>query len=131
MKWLAIVMTVAALAMVDPARAQLRGSTDAPPMFSAADQAVIARNKLLASIVEQEPRLVRRALDALAAVDDVQTRTDLRPGSPRADQGRPGRPSEKSDNPDLDRLERASPEAMNDLFQLLKQAGARRQKQSR
>ena len=130
MRRLAIVMTLAALAMVGPARAQLRGSTDAPPVFSSADQAVIARNKLLASIVEQEPRLVRRALDALAA-DEVQTRTDLRPGSPRADQGRPGRPAEDSDNPDLDRLERSSPEAMNDLFQLLKQAGARRQKQSR
>jgi hypothetical protein len=130
MRWMAIAMTVAALAMIAPARAQLRGSTDAPPVFSAADQVVIARNKLLASIVEQEPRLVRRALDALAA-DEVQTRTDLRPGSPRADQGRPGRPHEKSDNPDLDRLERSSPEAMNDLFQLLKQAGARRQKQSR
>jgi hypothetical protein len=124
-------MAVAALAVVGPARAQLRGSTDAPPEFSAADRAVIARNKLLASIVEEEPRLVRRALDALAAVDEVQTRTDLRPGSPRADQGRPGRSPEKSDNPDLDRLERSSPEAMNDLFQLLKQAGARRQKQSR
>jgi hypothetical protein len=130
MRWLAIVMTLAALAMGDPARAQLRGSTDAPPVFSVADQVVIARNKLLASIVEQEPRLVRRALDALAA-DEVQARTDLRPGSPRADQGRPGRPPEKSDNPDLDRLERSSPEAMNDLFQLLKQAGARRPKQSR
>jgi hypothetical protein len=124
MRWLAIFAMIAAFAMVDPALAQLRGSTDAAPVFSAADRVVIARNEMLRSIVEQEPQLVRRALDALAAIDDVQTRGALMPGDPQAP-SRPGRPTGPSNNPDLDRLERASPEAMNDLFQLLKQAGNR------
>ena len=127
MRWLIFPM-LAVLAMVDPARAQLRGSTDAPPVFSAAERVVIARNEMLRSVVEEEPRLVRRVLDALAAIDDVQTRGALMPGDAQA---APGRPAVPSNNPDLDRLERASPEAMNDLFQLLKQAGNRRQRPSR
>jgi hypothetical protein len=130
MRWLIFPM-LAVLAMFDPARAQLRGSTDAPPVFSAAERVLIARNEMLRSVVEEEPRLVRRVLDALAAIDDVQTRGALMPGDAQAAPGRPGRPAVPSNNPDLDRLERASPEAMNDLFQLLKQAGNRRQRPSR
>jgi hypothetical protein len=105
--------------------AQLRGSTDAAPQFSDADRVVIARNKMLQLIVDADPRLVRRVLDALAYIDDAQTRGTSIPGEPQRASSRPADSARPSDNPDLDRLERSSPEAMNDLFQLLKQASSR------
>ena len=114
MKWLIILVAVLAFAMGDDARAQQRDTTPATPQFSAADRAVIARNELLARIVDSDPALVRRALDLLDKLDEMPTRGPLEP----------------SDNPDLDRLSQAppgalnaSPEAVNDLFQLLKKAG--------
>jgi hypothetical protein len=122
MRWLAIPLILASLAMVGHAGAQLRGSTDAAPLFSAADRVVIARNEMLRLIIEQDPWLVRRALDVLATIDDVQTRT--------APSGA-GRSAGQSSNPDLDRLERASPEAMNDLLSVLKQASGSRLRPSR
>jgi hypothetical protein len=130
MRWLAIPLLLASFAISDPALAQLRGSVDVPPQFSAADRAVIARNELLRSVVEQDPALVRRALDALANLDDAQARTDMSSSSSPAAPSTSQPPSAPSSNPDLDRLDRASPEAMNDLFQLLKQA-ARGQRPSR
>jgi hypothetical protein len=114
---------VLCLALLAPAHAQMRGPTDAAPVFSEAERLVIGRNELLREAVGQEPWLVRRALDQLAEADRVQPRSELVPNSTGA--GRSGRAAQPSENPDLERLERASPEAMNDLFQLLKQAGTR------
>jgi hypothetical protein len=116
-RWLAVPALLASLTMTDMADAELRGLPDGSPAFSDADRAVIARNKLLSSIVQQEPWLVRRVLDALAS-------NGMRADPPRDTKGGlsdPDRPG-PSDNPDLDRLQHASPEAINDLFQLLKQA---------
>jgi hypothetical protein len=98
---------------------------DAAPQFSAADRAVIERNEMLRSVVEQEPALVRRVLDALATLDDARARTDMRSGTSPAAPGTNSAAAEQSSNPDLERLDRASPEAVNDLFQLLKQAASR------
>jgi len=109
MRWLVFLFAVMALAMGDDACAQQRGSTSATPEFSAVDRAIIARNKSLERLVDRDPALVRRVLDALKEAGDLQTRGALE------------RPS---DDPDLDRAE-ASPEASNDLFQLLKQVRPR------
>jgi hypothetical protein len=111
----------------DPSGAPRRAWAEAAAGFSAADRAVIERNEMLRSIVDVEPALVRRVLDALARIDTVQTRSELRQERPRATR-RPvaaERPFDEAKNPDLDRLDRSSPEAMNDLFQLLKQAASR------
>jgi hypothetical protein len=131
MKWLAISLMIASFAMIGPARAQLRGSTDAAAPFSAAERTVIARNEMLRSIADEEPALVRRVLDALAAIDNVQTRGAPMPSDPQIAPSRPGDAAGPSNNPDLDRLERSSPEAMNDLFQLLKQASGGRRRPTR
>jgi hypothetical protein len=125
MRWLAVPLTIVALVMIAPVRAQLPTAVNAAPQFSAADRVVIARNPMLRSVVEQEPALVRRVLDALAAIESVQPRSSLMPND-RQPIPSPGEPAGTSSNPDLDRLERTSPEAANDLFQLLKQAATRR-----
>jgi hypothetical protein len=126
MRWLAIPLMIVSLVMIAPACAQLPAPANAAPTFSAADRIVIARNQMLQSIVEQEPALVRRVLDALAAIENVQPRSSAMPNDSQAAPGPPSGPGGTSSNPDLDRLERTSPEAANDLFQLLKQAATRR-----
>jgi hypothetical protein len=132
MRLLPIYLMIASFAMVDPAHTQLRGSTDASPVFSEADRTVIERNETLRSIVKKEPALVRRVLDALAEIEEVQMRAGPMTNNPRATRTPSGRPAgQPSSNPDLDRLERASPEAMNDLFQLLKRASGNRPRPSR
>jgi hypothetical protein len=125
MRWLALPLIIASLVMTAPARAQSPAPGDAASAFSTDDRAVIARNPMLRSVVEQEPALVRRVLDALAAIESVQPRSSLMPND-RQPIPSPGEPAGTSSNPDLDRLERTSPEAANDLFQLLKQAATRR-----
>ena len=85
----------------------------AGPAFSPAEQAIIARNASLREGVRKDPGAVRRALDTLAADRPAGTRS--REGSVE------GLFDEKTD-PDLGKLQRASPEAAYDLFQLLKKA---------
>jgi hypothetical protein len=99
------------LAVEGTARADLLGYPDAPPVFDAKDAQIIARNATLRSLKDTDPWLVRRALDALAKTggpaDAVQA------------------PGDRDADPDLDRL-RASPEALNDLFQVFKAAAKQR-----
>jgi hypothetical protein len=121
----------ASLTQAEPARAQPGGSNNTAPPFTQAEKAVIARNAILRSVVDQDPALVRRVLDALAA-SEMQTRSALvGGGQPATAPVQPDSSAEPSDNPDLDRLERSSPEALNDLFQLLKQAARIRSQPSR
>ena len=127
MRWMVLPLISAVLVLNDPAGAQLRAWAESAAEFSAADRAVIERNEMLRSIVDVEPALVRRVLDALARIDAVQTRSELQQERPRATR-KPAsteRPFDEAKNPDLERLDRSSPEAMNDLFQLLKQAASR------
>jgi|SRR6516165_8382728 len=124
MRWLAIFFAIITIAVgdVSDVRAQQRGLTSTAPQFSESDRAVIARNELLADLVDRNPILVRRTLDALKELGDMQTRGAL---------------ERASKNPDVDRLIRtpaetfASPEAANDLFQLLKQASRSRPQPAR
>jgi hypothetical protein len=119
----------AALGIVQAAcGAELRATRDGAPVFTAAEVAVIVRNEALAVLIADHPNEVRRALDALADVEagggrgrgrDLQDDPRPRPNAPS------GAPAfDASANPDLNRLERATPEAVFDLFQLIKQAGA-------
>jgi hypothetical protein len=128
---LAFAAIIGSCPAVVSARAQPRDSANAMPQMSASDRVVIERNELLRSIVDDDPALVRRVLDALGKADDAQTRSDFRQEAPPRALGSVEGTFDRSKNPDLDRLERSSPEAMNDLFQLLKQASARRQRPAR
>ena len=99
-----------ALALVLPAAvafADLSGQ-QAPPQFTPEEIQIIARNASLKAIIEEDPWLVRRFLDAMQAQAGGQA-------APPASAG--------DSDPDLNRFKRASPEASHDLFQILKQAG--------
>jgi len=92
------------------------------PEFTQADEAVIANNEALVRLRASNPEGLRRILDALAM---ARTRQLL----PRSEAGRAATspdgtspPFDPARNPDLVFLQRASPEAAHDLFQLLKQA---------
>ena len=99
--------------------AELRGSPEGPPIFTAAEVAAITRNAVLSALIQDNPWAVRRVLDALAS---VRTTPD------NASEGAVGSaaPADATldplANPDLDQLRRVSPEALLDLFKLLKEA---------
>jgi hypothetical protein len=122
-------LAIALAAISEPAAAELRGTPEGPPLFTAAEVAVIARNTLLTNVVQEHPWIVRRLLDALAAVEAGGAATSSTPGtdSARGKEGHsPGQaPSiDPKANPDLGQLERSSPEAVLDLFEILKKAQA-------
>ena len=103
------------LAMADGVQADLRG-TAIPPTFTQEEMEIIRRNVALAAVVAEDPWLVRQFLDGLIA-----SRKD---GAARQKQKPSGAATE---NPDLEGLERASPEALHDLIQRLKQAAGNSQ----
>jgi hypothetical protein len=95
--------------LIGPAGAD---STGAPPSFTPDEQVIIDRNASLRDMSKANPWVARRLLDALQKIGPESKSHQAPPPT--------------GNNPDLDRLERSSPEAALDLFQLLKQAGARR-----
>ena len=115
------------MALAEPVAAELRGTPDGPPTFTAPEIMIITRNAALSTLIQENPWLVRQLLNALATVEPAAP-TD-RPAQRTDDQGVGGAARDVLDpraNPDLDRLQRASPEAALDLFQLLKQAATRK-----
>lgn len=95
--------------------------------FTAEEQAIIARNASLKAALATAPAAVRQALDAIAAAQPAGT---ARSGPPLAQpepaprvEDKKARFKRKTD-PDLAGLERISPEAAHDLFQVLKQVGS-------
>ena len=117
-----LMMLAIAIAMTsEPAIGELRGVSATAPTFSLAETEVIKRNVALSSLVSDDPWVVRRMLDALAGIDEHH---DVAPLARQMDLP-PEQAPESFDpdkNPDVERLQRASPEAVHDLFQLLKQA---------
>ena len=89
---------IAFAALTDPVNAELRGAPEGPPTFTASEVAVIARNRALAGLVQDNPWVVRRVLDEWAKLNTGAA------------------------DPDLDALERASPEGLLDLLKILKEA---------
>ncbi len=116
MKWRTAITAFGFAVALSPAA----GATDQGkrPIFSPQDRIIIERNASLKGLVNRDPWLVRRALDTIAA--DAQPQPvvrDMKEGQVVGEQ-----PSPPSRNPDLDHLERTSPEAAHDLFQLIKKA---------
>lgn len=100
--------------LVSPACADLRGFPGLPS-FTREELVIIDRNASLLAISKTNPWIVRRILDALEKAE---------PGS--ATNQSPPPTGQAGDDPDLDRMERASPEAVHDLLQLVKQAGQKK-----
>ena len=100
-------------------------AADALESLSVRQQLIVDRNTTLRSLQKTAPETVRKIVLAIEAMEqspdsrsiDIQEDADSRVEPiqlpPSAD-------------PDLDRLERSAPEAVNDLFQLIKQAGSQK-----
>ena len=112
-------LVIALAALSEPAVAELRGSPEGPPVFTAAEVTVITRNAVLVALIQDNPWAVRRVLDALAAVSTTPNSGSKRPVGSAAPADATIDPLA---NPDLDQLQRVSPEALLDLFRLLKEA---------
>ena len=103
--------------IVGPARAELVSSPNLPP-FSAEDQVIIARNETLKAVVQTEPWIVFRVLRDLDAAGPTTRSFDGSSGvlpTPQFDAKK---------DPDLQLVPRASAEASQDLFALIKKASA-------
>jgi hypothetical protein len=114
-------MTIAvALAMMaDPALAELQGASRSAPSFTDDELAIITRNVALSEIVKNDPWVVRKLLDAIHRIHvPVSTQAIEAPPSPEP----PPDSFDPNENPDVATLQRVSPEAVHDLFQLLKLA---------
>ena len=113
-------MLAVAIAMIsDPVCAELQGVPKSAPEFTSDELAIITRNAALAKTVKDDPWVVRILLDkidrAQSTVSNQAIETPLPPEQPPDS-------FDPKENPDVERLQRASPEAVHDLFQLLKQA---------
>jgi hypothetical protein len=98
--------------LADPAFADLQGAPAGAPTFTSEETMTIQRNKTLLEISKTNPWIVRKLLDAVE-----QSKNDKKLPAPSNGDG---------EDPDLDQMQRASPEAAHDLFQLLKQAGEKK-----
>jgi hypothetical protein len=124
-----LLVVAATIVLADVARAELVGVRASPPTFSREESQIIERNAALSKAVKADPWIVRRLFDAAApqpgpSVQSVQPDDDKQAAPPLEE-------LDPASNPDLPRLQRVSPEAVNDLFQLLKLAGAKQQEKKR
>jgi hypothetical protein len=92
--------------------------------FTAQEQTIISRNAALSELVDRDPQLVRKVLDAIASAETMRAGPALDP--PNSKPGGLGQAPDPSHNPDLRQLERVSPEAALDLFQRIKRASGNR-----
>jgi hypothetical protein len=109
--------------LTNPALADLQGAP-ATPVFSQEEVALINSNETLLKASQSDPWLVRRLLDVVERTDRAGAGA-----KPSDDSERPSPPPSDVDqqpDPDTDEMERTSPEAAHDLFQLLKQAGPKK-----
>jgi hypothetical protein len=102
--------------LTDPAFADLQGAPAGPPVFTRNETVIIDRNATLSELAKSNPWIVRKLFDAVEKAASSQS--DGQTSPPPAD--------ENDADPELDQLKRASPEAVHDLFQLLKQAGEKK-----
>jgi hypothetical protein len=109
--FIALITLLALLA--EPALADLQGARADTPTFTREEIVIIERNATLSEVSKTNPWIVRKLLDA---VEQSQSDKKL-PSAPSGSD---------SANPDFDQMQRASPEAAHDLFQLLQQAGKKK-----
>lgn len=122
MTWVRIMLAIWATAA--PILASERAAAgDAAAPFSTDDRVIIERNAALRQLASRDPRLVRAALDAIATAAQTSGTTTT---SMERDAVMSTPKPKPSRNPDLDNLERSSPEAAHDLFQLIKKASENR-----
>jgi hypothetical protein len=115
-----LMMLAVAIAMIaEPACAQLQGVSKSAPEFTSDELAIIARNTALAKTVKDDPWVVRNLLDKIEQAQSPISNQAIDTPPPPEQSPDSFDPNE---NPDVERLQRASPEAVHDLFQLLKQA---------
>ncbi|MET0278211.1 MAG: hypothetical protein ABW198_07760 [Pseudorhodoplanes sp.] len=119
-----ICLAIGLLFLCEATAALAQGSRE--PVFTATERAVIARNQALSIAFSVDPEVVRRILDEMAQPKprpepkNSQKKRDMFDGK-----GSAPAPIDLSTNPDIDvYLQRASPEAAYDLFQILKRVGA-------
>lgn len=110
--WVAIALPLGSVS-AKPSRSVER------PVFSLQDHTIIERNAALRRLVNRDPWLLRRVLDAITAADHLSGSAKSTERSAITGERHPV----PSRNPDLDNLERSSPEAAHDLFLLIKKAG--------
>lgn len=115
-------MIIAAMlaVMADPATAELRGVPKGAPNFTKDELLIISRNQALSQVVKVDPWVVRRLLDTLDESDERRSMSN-RAAEPLGPTRQPPEIFDPNANPDAERLQRASPEAVHDLFQLIKQ----------
>jgi hypothetical protein len=112
-------IAVAIAMMADPGLAELQRAPKTAPTFTKDELAIITRNVALSEVVKNDPWVVRKLLDAIhPGHPPVSTQAMEAPLSPEP----PPDSFDPNENPDVARLQRVSPEAVHDLFQLLKQA---------
>jgi hypothetical protein len=117
-----LVMLVLVAAMItDPGRAELQSISKRVPEFTNDEWTVITRNAALSEVVKENPWIVRNLLDS------IDPQRNLKGGEKTQvpSEGPPDSFNPK-ENPDADSLQRASPEAVHDLFQLLKLAAEKK-----
>jgi hypothetical protein len=102
--------------LTEPAFADLQGVPIGTPSLTREETVIIERNATLSEISKTNPWIVRKLFDA---AEKGQSGPSENARSPS--------PGNDSDDPDLDWMQRSSPEAAHDLFQLLKQAGQKQQ----
>jgi hypothetical protein len=121
-----MVLAVAIAMIAEPAHAELQGVPKSAPEFTSDEMVIISRNAVLSGIVKEDPWVVRNLLDAIDHGDD-QARASNNVVEPPLPPSQPPDSFDPNENPDVERLQRASPEAVHDLFQLLKQAAEKKQ----
>jgi hypothetical protein len=65
-------LLIALAVLSEPAAAELRGTPEGAPVFTAVEIAVITRNAVLSALIQDNPWAVRRVLDALAAISTTR-----------------------------------------------------------
>jgi hypothetical protein len=116
-----LMMLAVAIAMIArPACAELQSVPKSAPEFTSDELAIINRNAALSGIVKDDPWVARNLLDALDRVQSPVSKQTI-----ETSQVQPPDSFDPKENPDVERLQRASPEAVHDLFQLLKQAASK------
>jgi hypothetical protein len=95
--------------------------------LTSVEREFVSRNPLLVSLQREDPKGFRKVLDLLVAHNEAKQAPSRKRRIPLREEG----PNlDVTGNPDLQDLQKSSPEAAHELFQVLKQAGALKPKKN-